>query len=249
MVHYFPEYNAYFTWPMLGSYCAFYLALVGTLVLTRSMRDKWTMRSFLLAYNGLQIALCGWMTVEFVRAAFTWQNPMALNRPYSAAIEWVFLVHFATKILDFIDTAVMALKKNWHQISFLHVYHHLSITLVWGYLHHTGDANGTAYFGAALNSFIHFLMYSHYFVTSLGIRNPLKWLLTNLQLVQFVLCIGHGIFVALYERVLPANLAYLQLAYHCSLLFLFGRFKMEQIRQMRAEKAAAKSGVKRTKKE
>jgi hypothetical protein len=125
-------------------------------------------------------------------------------------------------------------------VSFLHVYHHASIALVWGYLLQAGDANGTAYFGAFLNSVVHLLMYTHYFVTALGIRNPLKGLLTTLQMVQFGLCLLHASCVALWETVLPPRLALLQLAYHSIMLLLFANF----IRESKQRDAAARKAKK-----
>ena len=65
-------------------------------------------------------------------------------------------------------------------------------------------------------------------------------LLTNIQLVQFVLCLGHAGAVVLHERVLPARLAYLQLAYHTVMLALFADFKKKQIQELKAEAAKKK---------
>lgn len=227
---------------MLGVLCAMYAGVVALLVGTASLRSTWELRAVLLVYNAAQVVLCGWMAAGLAAGAWSWSNPMALNLSYSPHIEFFMLLHFLSKILDFCDTIWMVLKKNWRQLTFLHVYHHLSITLVWGYLLQSGDANGTAYFGAFLNSVVHFLMYSHYFVTSLGYKNPLKPLLTNIQLLQFGLCLLHAVLVALYEKVLPANLAYLQLAYHTVMLILFGDFKRKQIRELAAERKKAAAG-------
>jgi hypothetical protein len=84
------------------------------------------------------------------------------------------LIHYLSKYLDFGDTLFMTLKQNNHQLTFLHLFHHTSILIVWGYLLQVGHANGTAYFGAAINSFVHTVMYSHYLWTSMGWVNPFK---------------------------------------------------------------------------
>ena len=233
---FFPEYDYLVSWKMLGAYLLAYGVGLVAVRSTAGSREPYRMKSFMMVYNSVQILLCGWMTHGFVKAAFSWSNPFALNVPYTAGIEYFMMVHFASKILDFTDTFIMLFKKNFHQFTFLHVYHHVTILMVWGFLLQSGDANGTAYFGAMLNSGVHFLMYSHYLVTSFGIRNPLKPLLTNLQLVQFGLCLVHAVAVVLYEQVLPSRLAYLQLAYHTVMLILFGDFKRKQIRELRKQK-------------
>jgi len=59
----------------------------------------------------------------------------------------------------------MALKQNYHQISFLHLYHHTSIFAIWWIIVFFAPG-GEGYFSAMLNSFIHVLMYSYYLWTT-----------------------------------------------------------------------------------
>ena len=67
------------------------------------------------------------------------------------------------------DTLWMVLKKKSSvQMSFLHLYHHATIGVVWGLLLSLGHGNGTAQYGAFINSVTHVIMYSHYFITGLG---------------------------------------------------------------------------------
>merc|ERR1711934_267608 len=49
------------------------------------------------------------------------------------------------------------------------------------------DFNGDQYLAGILNSGVHVLMYSHYFVSVLGKDTPWRKALTSMQLVQFVL--------------------------------------------------------------
>ena len=48
-------------------------------------------------------------------------------------------------------------------------------------------------FGCLINSVIHCIMYSHYFVTSFGFENPFKKFITQAQLIQFAMCIVHAL--------------------------------------------------------
>lgn len=41
---------------------------------------------------------------------------------------WVF---YTSKILDFFDTIIMVARGTWRQFSFLHVYHHTSIFMIY----------------------------------------------------------------------------------------------------------------------
>lgn len=138
--------------------------------------------------------------------------------------------HSRGQYLDFGDTIFMLLKKNYRQLSFLHLFHHSSILVVWGYLLQVGHANGTAYFGAAINSFVHTVMYSHYLWTALGFNNPFKRYVTTLQMVQFFACLAHALCVVLWEQVLPARLGYLQLTYHIIMVILFSDFQRRTYR-------------------
>jgi elongation of very long chain fatty acids protein 4 len=154
----FSEYDWLVSWPALAAYCVAYLVVIFGLRATASSREKYQLKGFLMLYNAAQIVLCGYMTVGFYQAAFSVHNPFYLNGAYTARIEYFFLIHFLSKLLDFCDTFVMCFKQNWRQFTFLHVYHHTTILLIWGFLLQQGHANGTAYFGAFLNSIIHFLM-------------------------------------------------------------------------------------------
>jgi elongation of very long chain fatty acids protein 4 len=58
------------------------------------------------------------------------------------------------------------------QVSFLHVYHHASITFVVGYLARY-SYSGDVYLAPLLNACVHVCMYSHYLVTALGYRYSL----------------------------------------------------------------------------
>lgn len=235
-MRYYSELDWLVSWKMIALLCLFYVCLIVFLYLARRNKEALKLRQFTLVYNAMQIAVCGWMLRGFLAATFSWSNPMGLNRAYTRDVEYWMLVHYGTKVLDFSDTVIMLAKKNYKQVTFLHVYHHLSILMVWGYLLQCGDANGTAYFGAMLNSGVHLIMYSHYLYVSFGWINPLKPVVTNIQLLQFLLCLVHAVLVVLRESVLPARLAYLQLAYHSVMLLLFGDYKVKQMAALRAQR-------------
>ncbi|GBG33234.1 Elongation of very long chain fatty acids protein 5 [Hondaea fermentalgiana] len=169
------------------------LYLVAVWTLSRFMRDKPPATEFLRnrvqpIYNLTQIVLCAYMSWGLFPTDL--RNPFGLNNKRDADIEWFVFVHFLSKYLDYVDTFVMVFKKSYRQISFLQVFHHATIAMVWPFLLSRGWGSGTASYGAFINSVTHVIMYTHYFVSSFGINNPFKKWITTFQLSQFASCIG-----------------------------------------------------------
>eukprot|EP00499_Haloplacidia_sp_CaronLabIsolate_P008840 CAMPEP_0196782822 /NCGR_PEP_ID=MMETSP1104-20130614/12111_1 /TAXON_ID=33652 /ORGANISM="Cafeteria sp., Strain Caron Lab Isolate" /LENGTH=267 /DNA_ID=CAMNT_0042153067 /DNA_START=21 /DNA_END=824 /DNA_ORIENTATION=+ len=234
---YWPQYNWLVTWPVILGVPAAYLVMV--FVLKRVMEKREPLdaqcKAMMKIYNPVQVAVCAYMTWGLFKSLLSvaptvvvggvWlPNLFGLNGAYNAETEFIILVHYVSKYLDFFDTLFMLLRKKNNQVSFLHVYHHCTISVVWGFLLHIGHGNGTAGYGAWINSVIHVIMYSHYFVTSFGINNPLKKYITMAQIVQFYSCVIHAVVVLLIESVFPTPLAALQVAYHFSMIALFSNF-------------------------
>jgi hypothetical protein len=180
------------------------------------------LRGFQRTYNAFQIALNAYMVYGLARN-FSLTNPFAFNLPYDPVIEWYMTVHFWSKFADWVDTFIIVTRKKDSQLSFLHVFHHATIPLPWAITIIGGNAYGTTYFGAFINSVIHCIMYTHYLVTSYGVRNPFKRYLTKAQIVQFCFCVLHATLFVWCESVNMANPT-LQLGYHLMMITLFGNF-------------------------
>merc|ERR1719191_85428 len=99
---------------------------------------------------------------------------------------FVLHVFYLSKVLDFADTVFMIVKRNWRQVSFLHVYHHTSIFLIY-WLNAQAFYDGDIYFTVVLNGAIHFIMYGYYLAACFNLKIPviIKKSITNAQLVQF----------------------------------------------------------------
>jgi elongation of very long chain fatty acids protein 4 len=175
-----------------------------------------------IAYNVVQIAVCGWMVWGLAPVLTAGKLPwFGLGLEYSAEIEKFVFVHFLTKMLDWFDTLFMLVEGK--EVSFLHVFHHATIGVVWGYLLSIGHGNGTAAYGAWINSVTHVIMYTHYLVTALGFNNPLKAQVTQFQLAQFMSCIVHALLVLTREDAgCPHVFGLFQISYHITMLLLFG---------------------------
>lgn len=94
---------------------------------------------------------------------------------------------FLSKFIELLDTVFFILKKNFRQISVLHVLHHGIMPISWWFgIRFVPGGFGT--FHSCLNSFIHFLMYLYYGLAALGpaYQKYLFWKkwMTSMQMVR-----------------------------------------------------------------
>nr|FAA01262.1 TPA: elongation of very long chain fatty acids protein 4 [Ladona fulva] len=128
---------------------------------------------------------CGW----FGNYTF-WCQPMDDTMgPTALRMAWATWVFFAVKICDLLDTVFFVLRKKKKQVSFLHLFHHVTtLWLSWLVAKYAPGGHGT--FTEMLNAFIHVLMYVYYILAAMGPRiQPFLWwkkYLTTLQMTQFV---------------------------------------------------------------
>lgn len=207
--------------------CTTMTYLITIKMLSNIMKNKnpYSLKTLMFMYNISQILLNIYIVYGLMPLSSNINNIFGLNTIYNNRFKFFVYLHYLSKYLDFLDTFFIILRgKSMQQLSFLHVYHHATIGVIWGYLVNIGHGNGTTVFGALINSFIHFVMYSHYLYTSLGYRNPFKKYITQAQMVQFTLCVLHAVSVLIWESVVPKYLAYIQLFYHIQMLVLFNNF-------------------------
>lgn len=139
-------------------------------------------------------------------------EPYNATKPPIGAVLWFFYV---SKILDFADTVFIILGKKWKQLSFLHVYHHVTIFLVsstkkkqmpqdccvgWPegclptpsspnqvyWLNLNAGYDGDTYLTVILNGAVHTIMYTYYFLSMHTKDIWWKRYLTLFQIIQFL---------------------------------------------------------------
>ena len=204
---------------MIGYYSMIY-------ILTNYMKNKspYQLKYPMLIYNNAQILLNIYM-IGGLMPVISYPNIYGINIPYTSNLRYFVYIHYLSKYFDYFDTIFIILRrKEKQQLSFLHVYHHSTIGVIWGFLLYRGHGNGTASFGCFINSVIHFIMYSHYLCTSLGYNNPFKKYITSAQLVQFAVCLVHSLVVIGYEDIVPKRYALIELVYQTTMLVLFSKF-------------------------
>ncbi|KAF9988419.1 hypothetical protein BGZ65_004731 [Modicella reniformis] len=152
--------------------------------------DRFEVKTFSLLHNFCLVTIsaymCGGVLYEAYQANYGLFENLAdhtIKGLPMAKMVWLF---YFSKTMEFVDTMIMVVKKNNRQISFLHVYHHCSIFTIWWLVTFVAP-NGEAYFSAALNSFIHVIMYGYYFLSALGFKQVafIKFYITRSQMTQF----------------------------------------------------------------
>lgn len=162
------------------------LRMFTTKYLTPSVDVKLLLKETMVVYNCGQVLLNGWMVYRFLDAVINKQHPF-IGDLYTVNTGATFgvWIHYMDKYLEFFDTFFMVLRGRMDQVSFLHLYHHVSIAWAWWFAIRCYPG-GDAYFGALLNSLIHVMMYSYYALSLLKFPCPWKRFITQAQLLQFM---------------------------------------------------------------
>jgi len=178
-------------------------------------------KPILVLYNFVQVAINLYVAYDIAMAlgGRVW----GLGLKDTTAVRYGVWLHYLCKYLDMFDTLIIVLRKKSEQLSFLHLWHHSTIVVVWGWVVNTWPAENSsaAYaYGAWVNSCVHVIMYFYYGLTAMNIRPPFKKLVTMVQLTQFASCIIHAI-TALFVDVTPVFYNGVQVLYHIGMLKLF----------------------------
>ena len=131
---------------MLGMLAGYLLMIVGLRSFMKS-RAPYSLKLVMQVYNLVQVLLNVYMIWGLCVLPFLSESPnlFGINARYTDRLEFFVLIHYLSKYLDYFDTVFIILRgKEKQQLSFLHVYHHASIGMIWGALLHIGHGNGTA---------------------------------------------------------------------------------------------------------
>mmetsp|Transcript_51519 Transcript_51519/g.129251 ORF Transcript_51519/g.129251 Transcript_51519/m.129251 type:complete len:273 (-) Transcript_51519:45-863(-) len=210
---------------------ALYVALVFGLKKFMANRPPFELKKALIFHNLTLFCISCFMVYEISRQAYLSGFELVCNsvdRTETGVgmtkILWLF---FFSKLIEFLDTMFMVLRKNFRQVSFLHVYHHITIFLFW-WAGIFAAPGGEAWASATLNSFVHCWMYGYYLLAALGFKDMWwKPYLTQLQILQFFFNFGHAAYSLLFcdpSLDFPRWAGYGMLIYMSSLIVLFMNF-------------------------
>ncbi|PSN38002.1 Elongation of very long chain fatty acids protein 7 [Blattella germanica] len=136
--------------------------------------------------------------------------------------------YFLMKLLDLFDTVAFVLRKKNSQITFLHVYHHNTMVF-FGWIVMKFFPAGHISFLGYINNYVHMIMYTYYFVTSMWpeYKKNIWWkkYVTQIQMVQFCLAALHSFPMLFMEEVrYPRGVAVLVFVQNLVMLILFYDF-------------------------
>jgi elongation of very long chain fatty acids protein 4 len=206
----------------------------------------------ILAYNAFLVVLNCYMAYELIINTwhYNWQcDEVDYSKDEGAmrvasALWWFYF----SKVIEMLDTVFFICKGNYRQLSFLHIHHHSTIFWLW-WIGVKFVAGGGAVAGGLINSVIHIVMYSYYFVAALGpqYKKYLGWkkFLTLMQISQFWIDLGLAINTIVYHPGcnFPKWMLYGFVGYMTSFIFLFSNFFF--INYLKGKEApAAKDGKK-----
>jgi hypothetical protein len=131
---------------------------------------------------GSAVMFAGALSAGYERGLGEWLFCLPQGETARGALYFWSYVYYLSKFYELLDTALIVLSDK--PLSALHVWHHAVVILMsWLWLEH---AQSLQLIAMLTNTGVHVIMYSYYFLTSVGIRPPWKKLVTNIQIVQFV---------------------------------------------------------------
>lgn len=221
--------------------CYMVIVFGGKFVMKNFVGQRLNVKLISNVHNGFLVWLSGYMAMTIAWEAWVnrryslFDNPAETSRESFQLAKYIWLFYFS-KVFEFVDTFIMVMKMNFHQISFLHVYHHASIFSIWWLITWVAPT-GEAYFSAILNSLIHVVMYSYYLLSSLGVARSLtrsvKPFITMGQMTQFCVMMTQASYdIWAYSRTpedkkyskYPVELSALLWVYMWTMLGLFANF-------------------------
>ncbi|KAJ8305286.1 hypothetical protein KUTeg_015831 [Tegillarca granosa] len=145
------------------------------------------------------------------------------------------------------------MRKKFNQVSFLHVFHHGIMPVSWWFgVKFVPGGFGT--FHSLLNSFIHLVMYTYYFLAGLGpaYQKYLWWkkYMTSMQITQFILVTIHSVQLLIIDCAYPKLFVYWIGLYAVVFLVMFVNFYIQAYRKPKTHKAgngAVQNGIKEKK--
>ncbi|KAM0737184.1 Very long chain fatty acid elongase 4 [Formica fusca] len=167
-------------------------------------RGPYSLKTFMKLYNIIQIVANAWLVYDHIDAGLFTNSklicPSVLDYSYDYTpmrLSRSTYYYFLLKILDYVETAIFILRKKNNQVSGLHLYHHVS-TLLLAWLGIRYFAIAPASLSCMINSFIHMIMYTYYFLAACGLNvqkvvPSMKQWITKAQMMQFVILILYAL--------------------------------------------------------
>jgi len=196
----------------------------------RVMLNKHILYALKFVYNFLQIFLSGHIAVEGVKLMyrhniyifFTSHDQCTVYDPTNPLVMNYVWLFYMTKILDFMDTFFIIVSGKTSQFTFLHIYHHFYLLIIFWI--NTNVAVGNEMFACIMvNAFVHTLMYSYYLISMHTENIWWKKYLTVIQITQFVLLMINGALEYRVDCAMPRRVRQMYLFTMFIFIVLFSK--------------------------
>ncbi|KAH7969908.1 elongation of very long chain fatty acids protein AAEL008004 [Rhipicephalus sanguineus] len=248
--HYGMVLNPWFVFPLIIFY-VYFVRFAGPRWMKK--RDPFPITNLVRVYNVAMVVMNATFLYQVLRITYLpggtyslWcQGVTGRAEGASAAVYqsgwWYLLVRYA----DFLDTVFFVLRKKFNQVSHLHVIHHVLVVFnAWFWAMFAPE--GQPALGLCINTFVHVVMYSYYFLSTFGpeVRKYLWWkrYLTQLQIIQFVVFILHMSIPLFVDCGFPNVLVPFAIAQAGFVLGMFINFYYQTYIKPRKVSAAASNG-------
>eukprot|EP00038_Savillea_parva_P010252 m.188963 g.188963 ORF g.188963 m.188963 type:complete len:277 (+) comp17594_c0_seq1:55-885(+) len=203
-------------------------------------REAFVLQSGMKLYNAVTVLLNAYILYLLVSSAVMQYRAGTLNalcaavdytdNPASMRMALGIYLFYLSKAFEFVDTFLMVLRKKTRQISFLHLYHHSTMFPIW-WIGVNWVPGGNSAFSATINSGVHVIMYTYYFLAASGVDRRWLWWkrwLTQLQMTQFLVIFIQAAYaireVDAGRCQFPVWMGYANMLYMVSMVTLFGLF-------------------------
>lgn len=197
-------------------------------------RKPFNLKFILRFYNIVQVVFCTYFVVKHNQLGISLFSGCQCLQPkdseiMSEGLLEVLNIHYIFifwRLVEFFETIFFILRKKFNQVSPLHVYHHVAVAiLLWIHLKFNGGPMDS-YIGV-LNSFIHIIMYTYYFLSSFDhltkFVKVLKPFITVIQITQLSVLLIHCC-IALLPSCNASKVFILQSMNLILLIFMFVKF-------------------------
>ncbi|KAI1277766.1 putative protein for very long chain fatty acid elongation [Halotydeus destructor] len=212
-------------------------------------RKPFDLRLPMIVYNFALVFLNGYLFWKFGQHGwfgkydFRCQPVDRTNSPDALAMVNIGWLFYFSKFIEFADTIFFVLRKKQSQVTALHVLHHATMPFnVWFTIRFA--PGGHSSFCSFLNSLVHVVMYLYYALAAIGPQmQPYIWwkrYITKMQLIQFVLVMGHSFQLLFrdcdYPKIFMAYIGF----YAILFLFMFSDFYIKAYRKRASQCTVSK---------
>ncbi|XP_068716986.1 very long chain fatty acid elongase 7-like, partial [Montipora capricornis] len=230
-------------WPTI-SFIALYLFIVKVGPKIMEKRKAYSLREVLIVYNFAMVILSAWMAYEFIASALDIPNfdflcePMhyVLGDKRLSRLARICYICWLSKFVEARHVFFHSPQEKQSSVLFARVSSRSHVYLLVDEMQiHASFPVFPVYFPAALNSFVHAVMYAYYGLSAIGPQmQPYLWWkahITKLQLIQFVVALiywGNAIFrckcVVGFHQI---SISYSQWVFFVSQFGLFSNFYIQ----------------------